>query len=76
MKYQRCKADPCVHFKWTIYGLMIWMSWVDDFLVCGPEYAVVPEKSIMGKMFPCDDEGNLTEYVGCKVERNFDDPSM
>jgi hypothetical protein len=65
-----------VHFKWTIYGLMIWMSWVDDFLVCGPEYAVMHEKSIMGKMFPCDDEGNLTEYVGCKVERNFDDPSM
>jgi hypothetical protein len=30
----------------------------------------------MGKTFPCDDEGVPTEYIGCKVEQNFEDPSM
>jgi hypothetical protein len=45
-------------------------------MVCGPEAAVVHEKKIMGKMFPCDDMGELNEYIGCKIERNYADPSM
>jgi hypothetical protein len=76
MKYNRSKADPCMQFKWTKYGLILWLSWVDDFLVCGPEKAVQHEKRIMGKMFPCDDMGEMKEYIGCKIERDYSAPAM
>jgi hypothetical protein len=35
MDYVRSKADPCLYFAWTVNGLVIWISWVDDCLVCG-----------------------------------------
>ena len=35
IKLSRSQADPCVHFKWTDKGPMIWSSWVDDTLSCG-----------------------------------------
>jgi hypothetical protein len=36
MQYNHSKADPCMQFKWTVYGLILWLSWVHDFMVCGP----------------------------------------
>jgi hypothetical protein len=76
MKYQRSKADPCMQFKWTKFGLILWLSWVNDFMGCGPEEAVVHEKRIMENMFPCDDMGPIEEYIGCKIEQNYEDPLM
>jgi hypothetical protein len=35
MKYNRSKADPCLYYHWTKTGLVLWLSWVDDCLVCG-----------------------------------------
>jgi hypothetical protein len=35
MQFERSKADPCLFFKWTTYGLTLWVTWVDDCLVCG-----------------------------------------
>ncbi len=32
---QKCKADPCLYNSWTKTGLVLWLSWVDDCLVCG-----------------------------------------
>ncbi len=41
MGMARSKADPCVYFKWTRNGLMIWSSWVDDLLSCGHKHDVI-----------------------------------
>ena len=35
MQYGRSKADPCLYFKWTALGLILWLAWVDDCLVAG-----------------------------------------
>jgi hypothetical protein len=34
MKCNRSKADPCLYYHWTKTGLVLWLSWVDDSLVC------------------------------------------
>jgi hypothetical protein len=34
MKYERSIADPCLYYHWTKEGLILWLSWVDDSLVC------------------------------------------
>lgn len=41
IKLLRSKADPCIYFKWTDKGLMIWSSWVDDILSCGNKEKVI-----------------------------------
>jgi hypothetical protein len=53
MDYIKSKADPCLHFKWTVKGLIIWISWVNDFLVCGDEKSVMEANDMMGKIFDC-----------------------
>ena len=57
-----------------MYGLVIWLSWIDDCLVTGDTRAVKAAKEQMKSRFDCDDVGELTEYVGCKIER--DDKSL
>ena len=68
MQYGRSKADPCLYFKWTELGLILWLSWVDDCLVAGKEQGVLKAKASMMKLFDCDDVGPLKEYVGCKID--------
>ncbi len=71
MGYTRSKADPCLYYKWTnSYGLVIWISWVDNCLVCGTPDRVREAKAQRMKCFDCDDIGDLTEYIGCKIDRN------
>jgi hypothetical protein len=70
MNYIKSKADPCLHFKWTVKGLIIWISWVDDFLVCGEEQSVMEAKAMMSKIFDCKDVGIMNKYVGCKIEQD------
>ena len=67
MNYLRSKADPCLYYKWGDEGLALWISWVDDCLVAGPESVVTKEKAKMKQLFDCDDIGELQEYVGCKI---------
>jgi hypothetical protein len=76
MDYARSKADPCLYFAWTINGLIVWISWVDDCLVCGKTEGVKIAKKQMMDRFDCDEIGNMDEYVGCKLERNYEDRSM
>ena len=48
MGYMQSKADPCLYFKWTVYGLVIWLSWVDDCLICGqPKGVKIAKESMM-----------------------------
>jgi hypothetical protein len=76
MKYVRSKADPCLHFKWTVAGLVIWISWVKTILVRGNVKAVLEAKTVMSQMFDCEDVGIMNEYVRCKIERDLDEPSL
>jgi hypothetical protein len=70
----RCKADPCVYYKWTKEKkIMIWSSWVDDLLSCGTEKEVVTSREKLKKHFELDEVGPLQEYIGCKVEYNRDE---
>eukprot|EP00957_Ditylum_brightwellii_P085135 6472982-Ditylum_brightwellii.AAC.1 len=69
MKYKCNCADLCVYFKWTLVGLVIWLSWIDNCMVWGPEGIVKAKSDAFNERFDCDDGGEVTEYVGCKIER-------
>lgn len=73
MKYARSKADPCLHFAWTKAGLVLWLSWVDDCIVMGPQGSVLIAKEEMKKQFDCEDIGEIIEYIGCKVDYDKDE---
>jgi hypothetical protein len=49
---------------------------VDDCLVCEKETGVKIAKKQMMDWFDCDEIGNMDEYVGCKVERDYKERSM
>jgi len=71
MKFDRSKADPCLYFKWTAIGLTLWISWVDNCVLVGKKELVLSAKKGMTDRFDCDDEvGELTEFVGCKLDRS------
>jgi hypothetical protein len=44
MKLKRSAADPCLYYCWTMYGLVVWLSWIDDCLVAGDKRAVEAAK--------------------------------
>ena len=67
---ERCKADPCVYFKWKDGKIMLWASWVDDLLSCGKETEVKKGREELKKYFDLDEVGPVQEYVGCKVNYN------
>jgi hypothetical protein len=73
MGFERSKADPCLYFAWTINGLVLWVSWIDDCLVLGNKAGMQTAKEQMMMRFDCDEVGNMDEYVGCKLERNWDE---
>ena len=33
--FERSGADPCLYFRWTMHGLVIIISWIDDLLIIG-----------------------------------------
>jgi hypothetical protein len=72
MKFKRSAADPCIYYCWTMYGLVFWLSWIDDCLVAGDKRTVEAAKEQMKSRFECYDLGELNESVGCKIDRNED----
>jgi Reverse transcriptase (RNA-dependent DNA polymerase) len=68
MAFHRSKADPCLHYAWTSDGLVLWISWVDDMLVCGSKAGVTKAKQQFMTHFDVDDVGELKEFVGCKID--------
>ena len=61
--------DHCLFVKWKENKLIAFLLWVDDCLVAGPEHLVKEEVEKFSKLFEVIDEGNMHEYVGCKIER-------
>ena len=76
MNYKRSEADSCLYHKWTKYGLVLWLSWIDDCFFTGPEKACQEAKTQMMQRFDCDEIGNMDEYIGCKLERNWENRSL
>jgi hypothetical protein len=69
MTFERSKSDPCLFFKWTVHGLVLWVTWVDDCLVCGKKEGVLAAKKQLMARFDCDEVGELMEYIGCRIDR-------
>jgi len=71
LQHQRSKADPCLYYGWTDIGaLLLWMSWVDDCFITGPETELLKLKREIMDAVDCDDGGELSEYVGCNIDHN------
>ena len=47
----RRKADPCVYFRWTKYGLNVWASWVDDLLSCDSKEDILSGREKIKEFF-------------------------
>jgi hypothetical protein len=69
MTFEHSKVDPCLFFKWTVHGLVLWVTWVNDCLVCGKKEGVLAAKKQLMERFDCDEVGKLTEYISRRVER-------
>ena len=62
LKYLRSKANPCLYYKWgEEEGLVLWISWVDDCLIAGPESGVKKEKEKLKQVIDRTDIGELQE---------------
>jgi len=64
MGFQRSTSDPCLYFKNTEKGLVIWISWVDDCLLVGHQDKLSKYHALMNSYFECNNIGELQEYVG------------
>ena len=73
MKCEKSKTDPCLYFKWTENGLLLWLSWIDDCLCVGHPVEVAKAREEILNKFECDDIGEVQEYLGCKIDRNRED---
>jgi hypothetical protein len=72
MNLKRSTAVPFLYFCWTMYGLVVWLSWIDDCVVAGDPRAAEGAEEKMKIIFECGDFGELNEYVGCKIDRGED----
>ena len=69
--YSKSAADACLYYQWTNAGfLTMAISWVDDCLLAGPKKEVLEVKAKITEIFNVDDQGEMEEYIGCKVEHN------
>ena len=71
-KLKSSYADPCLYWRWTEKGVVIWLSWIDDCLFVGPKEEVNKCTSRMNELFDCDDVGEMREYLGCKIDKQED----
>ena len=72
MEMKRSTADPCLYHKWTENRLVLMVSWIDDNLIVGSEKATMETKGKLMDRFECTDEGDLSEFVGSKIDRTED----
>jgi hypothetical protein len=49
------------------------ISWINDSMIVGPSDLVLKLKSNLMEQFECDNCGELTEYIGNKIERIGED---
>jgi hypothetical protein len=67
---KRSQADVFLFYQWTTGGLLVYLSWVDDILIAGKKDNVLRAKTALTKHFTLDEQGEMLEYVGCRVEHD------
>ena len=70
MGYVRSGVDPCLYFKLIANRLVVWLSWIDDCMVWGPQELAQEEEKEFTRRFNCNEVGEVKEYVGCKIDYN------
>ena len=70
MGFERSRADPCLYYNWSDDGLVVWLSWIDDCFCLGSKEAVMRSKKKLMSELDYSDEGELNEYVWCKIINN------
>jgi hypothetical protein len=77
MKCEQFRTDPCLFFKWdTIWGLVMWLAWIDDKLCIANAKHVEHKKELLKRHFKCDDVGKVKDYDGCKLVISSDGRSL
>jgi hypothetical protein len=56
--------------------LLLYLSWVDDILITGTKEDVMDAKKALSQHFTLDEQGEMLEYVGCKIEHNREEQWM
>ena len=69
MGFDKCLADECLLRKETKKGTVIVCVYIDDALCVGDKEAINELKKEISLQFAIKEEGEMREYVGCKVER-------
>ena len=59
LQWVRNSCDPCLHYKWIGGKLTIFILWVDDYLVAGPENDVITETTKFRELYDTIDEGKM-----------------
>jgi hypothetical protein len=63
LQHQRSKVDSCLHCMWTESGLLVQLSWVDNFLIMGPTGKVLIAKEEVKAEVDCDNVGKINEKL-------------
>lgn len=67
MKDMTCtcsRVDPCFVFKQdSSWGLVMWLTWIDDKLCIANVEYVEHEKNLLKKHFKCDDVGRVKNFI-------------
>ena len=69
LDFEKCKANECLLQKTTDKGTVIVCVYIDDTLCVGEKEAITEFKRDLKKYFDTKEEGEMYEYVGCKVRR-------
>ena len=53
------RADPCMYYCWNIYGMLIWLYWVDEFLSVGQPEVIEKYRDNMKILFDSYDVDDM-----------------
>ena len=67
--FKTCLADQCLLIRTNNSGTVILCLYIDDICCIGNQEAINDFKRELKKSFNTKEEGNMTEYVGCKLNR-------
>ena len=69
MECDQTRAGPCLFFKWdSNWGLVMWLTWIDNKLCIANAKHVVHEKELLKKHFNCNDIGKVQDHIGCMID--------
>ena len=67
--FRKCVSDQCLCIKKDEAGVIVICLYIDDTLCTGDNDAIQEFKNEIKNYFAIKEEGDMKEYVGCKVRR-------